>query len=1100
MDSSGPSRDVAEADALVADAIELVDHWLRRAEELETRRARRTLRRLEGVVVDDAGVDFVMAFIDRVARPDDDRIAADQLGALVGSTRRLPDFLNPVDRLLLRVGSRLAPALPWLVMPLARRRMRGIVGHLVAPAEAAGLAGHLAGQRDQGWASNVNLLGEAVLGEAEAQNRAEALRGLLTQPDVDYVSVKLSSIVAQLNPWAHAASVDAVSERLAELIDTAESVTPRTFVNVDMEEYHDLELTLDAFERVLDTPERSHVSAGIVLQAYLPDALPALQRISAFARRRAESGGGEIKVRLVKGANLAMERVDAAMHGWTQAPYDTKAETDANFVRCLDWVMTPDNMGGLRLGVASHNLFHVAWAGLLAEQRDVTGRVQFEMLQGMAEGHAAAVAESIDAGPRPLLYTPAVDPADFDVAIGYLFRRLEETAAPDNFLRSLFDLTPGTDVFTAEAARFTASVADRDRPAIGARRDQDRSVAPTRAFAPGEPFRNEPETDPTLPANRRWLAAVASTPPHRLEADPITEPADVDRLADGAREAQRRWWKLPADVRREHLHRVGDELAARRAELMRTMADECGKTIAEADVELCEAIDFARYYGERTVELERPGMAFEPFGLVSVIPPWNFPVAIPAGGVLASLAAGNGVLFKPAPEAVRCAELIHDAVTAAGLPEGLVAFVPAGDGDAGRRAVELGDAVILTGSTETADLFRSWNPSMRLFAETSGKNALIVTPRADIDLAVQDLVRSAFGHAGQKCSAASLAILVGSLADSPRFRRQLIDAVETLEVRPAEDPEATVGPLIGPPNERLMRAFGELDPGESWLVEPRLLDPERHLWQPGLRLGVRPGSWFHRTECFGPVLGLIHAETLDDAIAIQNDSAFGLTGGIHSLDPEEIDQWVEAVEVGNAYVNRAITGAIVQRQPFGGWKRSSVGPGAKAGGPNYVAQLGTWRPLVAPAVAAADYETVWADHFAAEHDPTDLACEANIFRYRPLARLCVRHGPDTEPAELDLVRRAAATAGVTIIESDASVETGAELGARLAGLEVERIRLVGVAADAALLAAAAAMGVHIADTPVVASGRIELLHCVREQAVSITRHRFGNLVPDHRQR
>lgn len=1089
--NAAPDPTSDDAERAIDEAITLVRLWLDRAKALETRRSRQTMQRLHGVVANDAGVDFVMAFIDRVARPDDHLVAARQLRTLIDTTPRLPDFLGPIDRLLLRAGSRLAPIVPRLVMPLAHRRMRSIVGHLVAPAEPAGLERHLARQRSAGWDSNVNLLGEAVLGRREAGARLAQLQSLLHQPDVDYVSVKLSSVQAQLNPWAHDESVNAVSHRLAELIDTAASVHPPTFVNVDMEEYRDLELTLDAFERVLGAPQRRHLDAGIVLQAYLPDALPALQRLAAFAADRHRDGGGTIKVRLVKGANLAMERVDAAMHGWALAPYDNKADTDANYTRCLDWVLRPERLVGMRIGVASHNLFHVAWALRMAERRGVTNQVQFEMLQGMAEAQARAIAEAVGAD-RPLLYTPAVDREDFDVAIGYLFRRLEETAAPNNFLRALFSLEPESPTFASEAARFTASVVERHRPSCGSRRTQDRSVPAARAFEPGQPFRNEPETDPALPANRDWLATDLRTASVPAAPATIRVPGDVDRFAAAARVAQREWWSLSANERRERMHRIGDEVANRRTAFLRTMADECGKTLAEADIELCEAIDFARYYGEQAVALERPGLRFAPFGLISVIPPWNFPVAIACGGILAALAAGNSVIFKPAPEARRCGSLIHDALLAAGLPTGLVAFVPTDDDEAGRRAIEAGDAVILTGSSETADLFRSWDPHLPIFAETSGKNALVITPRADIDLAVQDLVRSAFGHAGQKCSAASLAILVGSTATSPRFLNQLVDAVETLEVRLPTDLQANIGPLIGPPNERLERALNQLDEGESWLVEPELLDDAHHLWRPGIRTGVRPGSWFHQTECFGPVLGLMQADTLDHAIELQNGSAFGLTGGVHSLDPTEIGQWMDAVEVGNAYVNRPITGAIVQRQPFGGWKRSVIGPGAKAGGPNYVAQFGTWHTA---ASAPDDFDEVWAEHFSVEHDPTGLACEANLFRYRPLDRIVLRYGPSTDPTELDLARRAAHVAGVSVIESDTRHESDEALAARLPDLDIERIRLVGVTAGTSLRRAANAAQVHLAAQTPVPQGRVELLHLVREQSVSITRHRFGNPLP-----
>ena len=509
---------------------------------------------------------------------------------------------------------------------------------------------------------------------------------------------------------------------------------------------------------------------------------------------------------------------------------------------------------------------------------------------------------------------------------------------------------------------------------------------------------------------------------------------------------------------------------------------------------------------------------FVPFGMVAVIPPWNFPVAIPAGGVFAALAAGATAVLKPAPETPRCAEIVIEACRSAGIPADAAAFLRVPDDEVGRHLVTSVDAVILTGSIETADLFRSWKPDLRLVAETSGKNAMVITPNADIDLAVADLVQSAFGHSGQKCSAASLAILVGDVYDSTRFRRQLIDAVESMQVGPTTDLATTMGPVISEPTDRLRRGLTELGAGESWLVEPRPQDDTGRLWSPGVREGVTPHSWFFQTECFGPVLGLVRANDLEAAIEIQNSGAFGLTGGVHSLDPGEVDRWLDRVEVGNAYVNRHITGAIVQRQPFGGWKRSSIGPGAKAGGPNYVAQLGTWVPVGhfddghsddahsddggfddghsgdgGFDDGGDDYEEAWSRHFSIEHDPTGLFCEANVFRYRPVGRVAVRHDGATK-LELDRVRRATRLCGVTVIESDGRDETVAQFAARLPGVGVERVRVLGHPVDEALRATANEHGIHLADGPVTGSGRVELQHYLREQAVSRTLHRFGNLV------
>src|SRR5206468_2747747 len=354
--------------------------------------------------------------------------------------------------------------------------------------------------------------------------------------------------------------------------------------------------------------------------------------------------------------------------------------------------------------------------------------------------------------------------------------------------------------------------------------------------------------------------------------------------------------------------------------------------------------------------------------------------------------------------------------------------------------------VVLTGSVETARLFLSWRPDLTLFAETSGKNAIVVTALADRDQAVRDLVRSAFGHNGQKCSAASLAICEAEVYDDPDFRRQLHDAAASLAVGSAWERTSRITPLTQMPGASLRRALTVLDEGEEWLLEPRAAADNPRLWSPGIKLGVRPGSFFHLTECFGPVLGLMRAESLDQAIELANAQPFGLTSGIQTLDDREIVRWLDRIEAGNLYVNRPITGAIVGRQPFGGWKASSVGPGAKAGGPNYVLQLARWRQVSHPAgggeplpeslaallercvaeladadargpvrASAASSARAWRLHFGLEHDPSAIRGERNAFRYRPCRRVIARGATARRQATaLCQVLLAACMAGVRL--------------------------------------------------------------------------------------
>jgi len=460
--------------------------------------------------------------------------------------------------------------------------------------------------------------------------------------------------------------------------------------------------------------------------------------------------------------------------------------------------------------------------------------------------------------------------------------------------------------------------------------------------------------------------------------------------------------------------------------------------------------------------------------------------------------------------------------------------------------------VILTGAYDTAALFRSWRPDLPLLAETSGKNAIIVTPSADFDLAVADIVKSAFGNAGQKCSAASLVILVGSVATSERFRRQLVDATTTLQVGYPENPATQMGPLIEPAQGKLLHALTTLGADEEWLVQPEQLDEDGRLWSPGIRTGVAAGSYFHLTEFFGPVLGIMRARNLEEAVRFQNAVDYGLTAGLPSLDSDEIAYWLDTVAAGNLYVNRGITGAIVQRQPFGGWKRSSVGAGAKAGGPNYLFGLGTWLPdpgrassslhlrgldrrvtqLIESGQSSMSYQEfdlvrrsalsdaiAMAHEFGAAKDISALGVERNVFRYRPVpvsVRLAENGSlPDllrvlaaatvsrsrfdvSSPAKLPTALRSVLRSRDVpfVVESDDEwMRRLASSGPALPGTadrDVHRIRLIGGDRSAAAAALRGTPDVAIYAGAVTPSGRVELLPFFHEQAISITNHRFGN--------
>ncbi len=925
----------AELLALTEPAIKLVRQWLNATPSTKAQLAAES--RLSAILKDPNGLNFTLRFVDRVIRPEDNRICARELYHLAKSP---PKALPPTDRAMIRLGGLVAPIAPGIVIPIAQARLRQLVAHLIADARDAQLTKHIASTRSDGTKLNLNLLGEAVLGEKAARERFEKTFELLKRDDVDYVSIKVSSVISQVSMWGFDATVERVIERLKPLYNYAASQPVQKFINLDMEEYRDLSLTLEVFQRLMSLPESKNLEAGIVLQAYLPDALGAMKTVQEFAAKRVASGGAPIKVRVVKGANLLMEKVDADLHGWVEATYPTKQATDTNYKRVLDWALTPEHTANVRIGVAGHNLFDIALAHLLAEKRGVSEHVDFEMLKGMAVDISAAVRKTVGS---LLLYTPVVHPKEFEVAIAYLTRRLEENASPENFMSGLFDIASSEHIFKRERDRFTASVFALDDKPQHARR-----------VAEGQPDRmNTPDSDPALAETREWVAeAVAAA--HKLAQHPAPLPnsiakleseGSIDQAVARARSASAAWAKNAAE-RERLLHLAARELQKRRTELATVMIAEAGKTIAEADTEISEAIDFANFYASRIADLSsRKHARFDPYRVTVVTPPWNFPVAIPAGGVLAALAAGSTAIIKPAPEVPRCSELMVEALWAAGIPRDVLQIVSVEDGPLGLHLVgnDLVDNVVLTGAWETAKLFKDHKRGLHLMAETSGKNAMVITPNADLDLAAADLAKSAFGHAGQKCSAASLAILVGSVAKSKKFLEQLVDAAASMKV--GLEADSSIGALVNPPSGKLLRALTTLEPGESWLLEPKQLDDEGYFWSPGIKLGIKPGSWFHLNECFGPVLGIMSAKNLKQAVEIQNGTDYGLTAGIQSLDPQEQRFWIENVIAGNKYINRGITGAIVKRQPFGGLKRSSVGPGFKAGGDYYLYGFGVWRDL-----------------------------------------------------------------------------------------------------------------------------------------------------------
>jgi RHH-type proline utilization regulon transcriptional repressor/proline dehydrogenase/delta 1-pyrroline-5-carboxylate dehydrogenase len=1086
-------------------AIRLATTWLASALETTTKTEKKCAQQVQAVVDDQALKFFTVTLCDRLFRATSSGQAAHYYRGIL-EEQGVPRALPFADQMLLRLGGWASYVGPQWVVPAMMQRLKQDAATVVWLDEKAVRQSQALTSKELGFQHQYNRLGEAVLGEAEATRRLSQVLQLLAEPEVTMVSVKISNLYSQVSALAFESTVTEVQNRLRHIYRAALQASPAKFVNLDMEEYRDVDLTVEVFKRTLAEPEFKNLTAGIVLQAYLPDAFAVQQDLTAWALQRVAQGGTPIRVRLVKGANLAMERVEAELHDWPLAPYRSKAEVDANYKRMLAWGACPEHLQAVRLGVASHNLLDLAFAEVLRQEWQLGPGISFEMLAGMAPAQARQVQQTTQA---VALYTPLVTEGDFGVAIAYLLRRLEENTAPGNFLRELFSLTPTSPAWQRQVECFKQACRTAQVESVTTYRTQNRLIEP-QAWSLSAPFTPASDTDWTRVANRQWIKQELQK---KLPEEAVPSSVSEVELALGKAEAAVD--QLGDEALRASLCRAPLLLEKRRGALIALMVREGKKTVAEADVEVSEAIDFANYYARAFDDKPQwQGASRRPLGVVVVASPWNFPLAIPFGGVVAALRTGNAVILKPAPEVRRCGQAICQVLWDVGIPRELLQWLPAPDDDVGKKLItdERVKAVILTGSSATAEMFLTWRPDLKLLAETSGKNAIVVTPSADREQAVKDIVKSAFGHAGQKCSACSLLVLVGEVGCDQHFLAQLKDAAASLKVGKPESLDTFIPPLMQAPAGDLLRGLIQLDEGESWLLAPQCLDATQHLWSPGIRTGVTSKSWFAQAECFGPILGVVTVRTLADALKWVNASRFGLTGGLQSLDEREIGIYLDEVEVGNVYVNRPITGAIVHRQPFGGHKLSVYGPGAKAGGPWALAALCHWENEPNPDWKPESLRQA-VEKFETPQEQANLLCEANVYRRLPRPEQCVfvRFAADAKLEECHrLLDCVVAMTHVWVVSIDPSLDPYLieRVAQDAAFCEVQteddfassriwlwsRIRHVGTVSNR-VRAAAQFASATIFEGPVTSCIGLEMHSFYLEQSISFAWHRYGQPWP-----
>ena len=890
---------------------------------------------------------------------------------------------------LIRAGVRLAGVVPWLSARVLRWNVSEMAHQFIAGENPRDLMKTLRKRRAQKIGFTVDLLGEAVVSEREADEYAARCLELLeilaretqgwTDPlgknsglfPVVNLSVKISALYSQINPADPTDAIAHLAPKLRPILRRARELG--AFINFDMESYDHKNITLELFKTIFTKREfKDWPHAGIVIQAYLRDADADLRDLIEWGRAR----GTRFTVRLVKGAYWDYETMKSRQNGWDCPVFFQKPESDTNFEALSRLLLENESIVTAAFG--SHNVRSIAHAQVFADELGIDrSRFEFQLLYGMAGPIKRAL---VELGYRVREYCPL---GELLPGMAYLVRRLLENTSNEGFLRAKFaenvsaaELLRNPDELIKKdgAARSVACVQDRQRkndasldtasgdiyensPLVNfvCKESQDKMRSALREVRSrfGEKYplviggekvwtdQLTPSLNPSAPTEIVGYAAKAGIP-------------EAERAVKAARGAFRKWSRTPFEERARLVERAAEILERRRFELSALEVFEVAKAWSEADADIREAIDFCRFYAQQMRRLGRPKLTqqvpgeesyhhYWPRGVAFVVAPWNFPIAILCGMTSAALVAGNTVIMKPSEQSIICGAMLMQVFEEAGVPPGVLNFLSGHGSVIGAHLVDHKDVdlIAFTGSREVG--LKIWESAgvtrpgqrelKRVVCEMGGKNAMIVDSDADLDEAIGYSIYSAFGYQGQKCSALSRLILLEENHD--RVLERLIPAAASLRVGDPEEPGIMVGPVIDESAYRRILDYIEIGKSEATLAyQAKEVPPHGYFVPPTIFTGVKPDMRIAREEIFGPVLSVLKARDLDEALEVANGTDYALTGGFFSRSPANIERVKAQLEAGNVYINRSCTGAIVGRHPFGGFKMS--GGGTKAGGEDYL--------------------------------------------------------------------------------------------------------------------------------------------------------------------
>ena len=1015
----------------------------------------------------------------------------------------------------------------------------------------------------------LSLIQSISFGHKSIEKHLINILRLIANPQIKTICINIADLASFRT---HYKTFDELEENLKKIFRASLKNDKDKLIIINIENHSELDLSLEVFKKILLSDEFLEVKMGISLQAYFPESFEIQKDLIEKAKKRLAKNGTPILIRITKGEKLIQEQINAAKNNWPSPTYLSKVETDANFKKMLILGFDKQNAKAANIAVVTSNVFDISFALLFIKEKQIEPYVYFEIAAGRSRNAIRRALEAL-IGKNLKILCPIVFKKNFHLACNYLLSKINDVTNSENIVSQLSTLYPGTKKWEEQFDNFKLSLEKIDKISNKRKQKQDREKIIK--ISNHINFENEPMTDFSIKENVLWTEKIIEKAiTYRVEDIPLIIDGEnitttqiafgknpskpntnfykyslsdenlIQRAIKTAKENEEKWSKSPVEKRCEILLTLAQKLREKRAFFIQNLIVDVGKTALEADREVSDAIDAIEYHTKHMLDLTRAkeDIKFESKGTFLIIPSWNFPLSTAAEEITSALVSGNTLILKPL---ATCPLICYEFVLLmyeASVPKGVLQYLNCSDDIFEKKLIadpRINSVVIFTSAKYARKLIALRN-GLEISAITGGINTILVTANSDKEQAIQAIINSAFCFSGQKFSSASILILEKEVYNDLEFKNNLKDAAQNLIVGSALDSSSIVTPLSKEIDPELKRALLTLDTDESWLLKPHQDKDNPNLFSPGIKYGTQIDSFTKTHELYGPILSVMQANDLDEAIKIANTSKYALSSSLHSLDNRCHAKWLNNIQGGNYYINTKNINAKIRRQPFGGYKDSSFGPGYKSGGQNYILnfvnpvqvdnpkgklpvndwvnsltsflenmdlsyeQLGIWYASV------ANYAYYWKK-FEQEVDHCKILGQDNIQHYVPRQFITLRINKDNFALDTLRVCAAALTCSVPLEISWTSFklleesnwidllpilsnveESEEDFFTRIKEGKIKRLRLTSKASNE-LKKAAANSACYIIDAPVLANGRLELLHYIKEVSITYDYNRYENL-------